>query len=56
LFTIDIDKASDFNKEEDKSPRNAVYADDCIEDEDLSSVSSEEMAPRQPKQVEVLTR
>lgn len=56
LFTIDIDKTSDFNKEKDKSPRNAVYADDCIEDEDLSSVSSEEMALREPKQVEVLTR
>ena len=49
----DIDfKPSD---EQDKNKRNAVFNDGCLENEDLSSDSSEEMVMREPKQVEVLT-
>lgn len=54
LFTIDIDHGSEF-AEQDKNKRNAVFNDGCIENEDLSSDSSEEMGMREPKQVEVLT-
>jgi len=49
LFTIDIDRGSDFNK--DKNAGKSAYADDCIED--LSD--SEEEVITEPKQVEVLT-
>jgi len=54
LFTIDIDRGSAFT--EDKNPNNSsVFGDDCIDNEDLSSDSSEEVGMREPKQVEVLT-
>lgn len=54
LFTIDIEGAAEFD-EQDKGKRNAVFNDGCIENEDLSSDSSEELSIREPKQVEVLT-
>lgn len=56
LFTIDIDEGANFDKEHNKDKRNAVFNDGCIENEDLSSDSSEELGMREPKhQVEVLT-
>jgi len=57
LFTIDIDPEAGANFAEDhnKDKRNAVFNDGCIENEDLSSDSSEELVMREPKQVEVLT-
>jgi len=55
LFTIDIggDRGSNFTEE--KKANEAVYVDNSIEDEDLSSDSSEEIGIREPKQVEVMT-
>jgi len=57
LFTIDIDPQAGANFAEDhnKDKRNAVFNGGCIENEDLSSDSSEELGMREPKQVEVLT-
>jgi len=54
LFTIDIEGTSEF-AEQDKDMRNAVFNNGCIENEDLSSDSSEELGMREPKQVELLT-
>ena len=57
FFTIDIDHGSAFA--EDKNKRNAAFTDGCIENEDLSVDSSEEMGGtmrrREPKHVQVLT-
>lgn len=61
LFTIDIDQGANFG-EDNKDKRNAVFTDGCIENEDLSSDSSEELGMRDPnkqvirdaKRVEVL--
>lgn len=54
LFTIDIDRGSDFNK--DENPKNSsVFVDNCIDNEDLSSESSEEGGLREPKQGEPIT-
>jgi hypothetical protein len=47
LFTIDIDRGSDFTK--DKNASKSVFPDDCIENEDLSSDSSEEIGIRESK-------
>jgi len=53
LFTIDIDRGSDFTK--DKNANKSVFDDDCIDNEDLSSDSSAEIGIKAPKQVEVMT-
>lgn len=54
LFTIDIEGASEFTENKDK--RNAVFPTAGIENEDLSSDSSEEIGMRElSNQVEVLT-
>lgn len=52
LFTIDIDRGSQFT--EDKNPTNStVFPDGSIDNEDLSTDSSEDAGLREPKQVEV---
>lgn len=53
LFTIDIDQGSDFNANEKNN--SSVYADDCIDNEDISCDSSDEDGVRESKPVEVIT-
>ena len=53
LFTIDIDRGSDFTK--NNNANKSVFDDDCIDNEDLSSNSSAEIGISEPKQVEVMT-
>ena len=53
LFTIDIDRGSEFN--EDEKNNSCVFADVCIDNEDLSGDSSHEDGMREPKPVEAIT-
>ena len=53
LFTIDIDRGSNFD--EDENPNNSsVFPDHCIDNEDLSSESSEEEGLTEAKQAEAI--